>query len=183
MSIQTLTGIPVDLKVFPGSELKANEFALLLERVGSLSSGSGIIVGCNPSRVNASVLGIAAGFVMVRGRLVYIEGGQASVSPEGITTDTKLWITVQVDLTNRQNPVSLLLIPNGEWVTDNGNNATDTGVFKKDIGYIDVTVSPSFDIGTPVYNGTQTRRIYSGTSAPGSTLGLNGDVYFQYSNS
>ena len=178
MSIQTLSGIPANLKVFPAKQLKANEFALLFERAAPLSGGSGVLYGCVPSRVSASVLGITSGFVVVRGRLVYIEGGQASVSLP--STDTRMWITVQIDLDNNQNPASLVLIPHSEWVSDTGNNISDTGILKKDIGYIDAT---SEDIGTPVFNGVQTRRIYTGTNAPSPTAGLDGDIYFQYSNS
>lgn len=90
--------------VYPGEEMTAQDFAMLIERV--TPEVSGVLYGCTPTRQDSSTLHISAGWAVVRGRLVKITAGNIAVTLPSSGSGTR-YIVLKVDLANDVTPTEI----------------------------------------------------------------------------
>lgn len=92
------------IKVFQDAEMTAQDFALTMEKITPKTSG--IIYGCTPTMKNSTTVHVSSGWVVLRGRIVRIEEGDATVSLPSSGTITR-YLVAKVDLANVDEPSSV----------------------------------------------------------------------------
>lgn len=92
------------IKVYTGTEMTAQDFAMLIEKVTPTKSG--ILYGCGVTKKNSTNLHISSGWCIVRGRIVRIDEGDIPVQLPGSGSITR-YLVLTVDLANGANPATV----------------------------------------------------------------------------
>lgn len=94
MAVQAL------LKVYPNAELSHQDFAIMMERMAIMKTG--ILSGCRVDYTvtTPTMVGVNAGWVIVKGRLVKVGTGTISFTPTYISgaTPTRIYVYIVVNL-------------------------------------------------------------------------------------
>lgn len=196
--------VEAEIRVYPRTQTTSNEFALTLEKC--MTAKSGVMYGCGLTAASASEISIAAGWVLMRGRIVRIEDGVLSVSAEDVieanggtliaggsdqyTIYNK--VVVHINLDDEDLPVEVRALVSDSEMDDSpeADNLNVTGGhswlvigeyrFHMVSGSWTVEVR-SIDPLVPTYENTRT--IYTRTSAPSNdSVGNDGDIWFVYSS-
>lgn len=199
--------VEAEVKVYPRTRMTSSEFALTLEKC--MTAHSGVMYGCRLSAQSVSEIGITAGWVLMRGRVVCIENGTLSVSVEDVLNNGgtiissndgsgnayTAWnkVVAHINLDDEDNPVEIRALTSDSEMSGSPE-ATDFNVtgghswcllgeyrFKQTGGNWVATEVRTVDPLVPAYENART--IYTRTSAPSSnSIGNNGDIWFVYSS-
>lgn len=201
------TNVPAAVKIFPRIQTTSQEFALLIEKC--MTASSGVLYGCELTASSATELAVNSGWVLVRGRIVRVEEGVITVSAQDVieregsyyasSTEAHTatsYIAVRVDLMNEDSPGAVVSdLAEGDMVdTPDFNVPTGstsiaycilaTYSFSRTRASItdewpdwSLNVTPAEKI-MPLYENGRT--IYTRTTGPSAALGSDGDLWFQY---
>ena len=175
MAEKELTAINLDLKVYPGVQMTAQDFAEMFEWGLSLPAAGSVLYGCAVSKASDTSISIGSGWICHKGRLIRVNSGSAVV-PD-LAASTTYYIYVK---TNLETGACTLAVDTSV-PTGTGSNASGTGTYIYELAEFTTNSSSKIDTVT-VSRYVNSRRIYEGTGSPGN-YGLNGDIYIKYSNS
>lgn len=93
------------LTTYPGAMMSPQDFAIMVEKISSQQTG--ILYGCEASSTGGSTVNVAAGWVLIKGRLIQIEAGSIAITLP--TSSATRYLYVKVDLSNSDIPCSVIV--------------------------------------------------------------------------
>lgn len=175
MAEKELTAIRCDLKVYPGVQMTAQDFAEMFEWGLSFPATGSVLFGCVVSKASDTSISITSGWICHKGRLIRINSGSAIV--QDLAASSTYYVYVKTNLETG----ACTLAADTSIPTATGSNASGTGTYIYDLA--EFTTDSSSKINTiTVSRRLNSRRIYEGVGTPGN-YGTNGDIFIKYSNS
>lgn len=170
----------VDIKVYHGKTMTAQDFALTLEHLSPVPKG--IITGCSVTMINGSTLNITAGWCLLRGRIIAITTGDIGVRLLSEGSPKTQYLVIRVNLANATGtygPIELQVLDSIP--ADDANFNENTGIAYLKLAQFTVSTTTISDLvsETPM---TPTRAIRIGTADPLPSLGEDGDIYIKITN-
>lgn len=162
-----------NLTVFTGSEITAQDFAVLIEQITPTKTG--IIYGCTSTIKNSTTIHMSAGWAIVRGRLIRVDDGDISVPLLSSGSATR-YLVFKVDLANNDTPVVYSIVDTVP--SDSSDFNPRLGVAYMQLASFTVSNRAVTNLVTSVAMPNQPT-IRSGTDAPSNSLGVDGDIYIK----
>lgn len=176
MAEKELTAINLDLKVYPGVQMTAQDFAEMFEWGLSLPAAGSVLYGCAVSKASDTSISISSGWICHKGRLVRVNAGTATIADLVASRDADNPYYVYMKMNIETGTCTLAVDVSTPEST--GSNSSGTGTYIFDLAEFTTNSSANIDTVT-ISRKVNSRRIYQGTGGPGS-YGLNGDIYIQY---
>lgn len=173
MAEKELTAINLDLKVYPGAQMTAQDFAEMFEWGLSLPAAGTVLYGCAVSKASDTSISISGGYICHKGRLIKVTAGSATVPDLAASTTYQVYVKTNIE-TGACTIAVDTSVPSGT-----GSNYSGTGTYIFELAEFTTNSSSKIDSVT-VSRKVNSRRIYQGTGTPGN-YGLNGDIYIKYS--
>lgn len=170
-----------DIRVYPGTMLKSQDFAILAEKI--TPTVSGVLYGCTPTIKSSSVVHLSAGWVILRGRIIRVEDGDISAILPTSGTSTK-YLVVKVDLSNSDSPCTITL--EDSVGSDSSNFNVVNGTAYLSLGRLTISSSAvaaidSIPTAMPTSaSGASTSFTISTSNWSSSTSTVNGTAYYTY---
>lgn len=162
------------IRVYPGAEMTAQDFAVLIEQL--TTQDNGVLVGCVVSLKTGTTLHVTPGWAVLHGRIVRIEGGDISV-PLSTTSNLTKYLVLKVDLENTGVP-STVDIYDSVGIDSADFNTNDRGSAYLELAH--------FTVGTTAVSGVvnkdrinKTSAVRYGTGDPSNSVGRDGDIYIK----
>lgn len=173
--------IQSDIRVFPGTMLRSQDFAILAEKITPHTSG--ILYGCTPTIKSTSIIHVTAGWIIIRGRIIRVEDGDLSATLPTSGTST-MYLVVTVDLSNADAPCTIDLASSVG--TDSANFNVVSGKAYLSLGKVtiastglsSITSIPSVIPSTAAGSATNFTISTSGWSS--ATTTVDGTAYYIY---
>lgn len=177
MAEKELTVIQCDLKVYPGVQMTAQDFAEMFEWALSLPADGTVLYGCLVSKASATSISVTRGWICHKGRLIKVNAGTATIPDLAASTEYHVYIK-----TNLETGVCTMAVDTSvPTLTPGGGNASGTGIYYFALATFTTNSNAQIDTITKD-RALNSRRIYEGPANPGN-YGLNGDIFIKYSNS
>ena len=154
------------------SENNTNVLPQYDAKVFRAALSDGYLDGCTVGASNRNVI-IGAGALMMCGRCVIIDSSQVLAAPAG-----NGYIRVRIDVDSSLTPVSVSLISSSSTTQEDINNGGS--IYDVILGTYNSDSATTTAVRTLPQASPRGATIYSGTSAPSSSLGEDGDIYIQY---
>lgn len=95
----------VQLRVYPAAQMSAQDFALLLEKTTSKTTG--VLHGCTVTTSATNSVNVTNGWAIIRGRIVRVNAGTVPVTNWPASGTVTRYLVIKVDLANSGAPVTI----------------------------------------------------------------------------